>query len=143
MRAAVVPERTTCIHCGSIGLVRREHSIEGRNATLNYYCGQCNGSWIVADGGGGDSRQQPTRHSESDALPDHDRRKAERRAADRRVAERRATQRASATAQLDVSRIEHENLTKQVASHQQAIRRLEEEVRRLRDQAGAPRRRSK
>jgi hypothetical protein len=138
-----MPARTACIHCGSIGLVRREHSIEGRHATLNYYCGQCNGSWFVADGAG-DSEEQPARHSVSDPfLPDHDRRKGERRAADRRIAERRVAPRASAAAQLDVSRIEHENLVKQVAAHEQAIRRLDEEVRRLREQAGAPRRRSK
>lgn len=63
--------------------------------------------------------------------------------AERRVGERRATQRPSAAASVDVSRIEHENLLKQVAAHEQAIRRLEEEVRRLREQTGAPRRPSK
>jgi hypothetical protein len=42
----------------------------------------------------------------------------------------------SAAEALDVSRIEHENLSRLVEEHSRSIRRLEEEVRRLREELG-------
>jgi hypothetical protein len=51
----------------------------------------------------------------------------EQRRADRRAAERRTAGRA-----VDVSRIEHENLTGQVAANVRALRRIEQELRNLR-----------
>lgn len=52
-------------------------------------------------------------------------------APDRRGSERRVRERRSAAESLDVSRIEHENLLKQVEANTRLLHRLEEDVRQL------------
>lgn len=52
---------------------------------------------------------------------------------ERRTTERRIGERRRAGESVDVTRIEHENLTRQVEDNILALRRLEAEVRRLRD----------
>ena len=41
--------QTRCKHCQTVGFVRREHVIQGRHATLLYYCGACDHSWAVEE----------------------------------------------------------------------------------------------
>jgi len=58
----------------------------------------------------------------------------ERRARERRNAPREPSQdRRAASASLDVTRIEHENLYSQVQQNAEHIRRLETELRRIRE----------
>jgi hypothetical protein len=59
------------------------------------------------------------------------------RATERRGGVRRGGDRPSAAAAVDVTRIEHENVVKQVDENMRAVRRLEAEVRRLRERLDA------
>jgi hypothetical protein len=51
---------------------------------------------------------------------------------EQRRGERRAAERRKASTAVDVSRIEHENLTEQVAANGRALRKVEQELRNLR-----------
>lgn len=46
-----MPDRTPCIHCGKVGLVRRERIIQAENVMIAFYCGACNRSWQIEDSG--------------------------------------------------------------------------------------------
>jgi hypothetical protein len=66
-----------------------------------------------------------------------ERRRAERRDRDRRDGERRDGDRRGRPGDVDVTRVEHENLSTQVMQNAHDIRRLEAEVRRLRAEVDA------
>jgi hypothetical protein len=53
-----MPDKTPCIHCRKIGLVRREHVVKGAYGAIEYYCGACDHSWRV-----------PNTQAEGDAPP--------------------------------------------------------------------------
>ena len=44
-----MPDRTPCVHCDSVGYVRREHVIEAGRALIQFYCGRCERTWTVAE----------------------------------------------------------------------------------------------
>lgn len=44
-----MPAQTRCIHCHTVGFVRREHVIVGGNSVIEYYCGHCDHAWTVAE----------------------------------------------------------------------------------------------
>ena len=45
-----MPERTVCVQCNHVGLVREERVLMGSVLTLQYYCGRCEHSWNVLQG---------------------------------------------------------------------------------------------
>jgi hypothetical protein len=42
-------DKTACVHCGRVGLVRFEVVIKGRDAALTFDCGYCEKTWQEAD----------------------------------------------------------------------------------------------
>jgi hypothetical protein len=56
-----MPAQTPCIHCKTVGFVRREHVITGGKAVVEYYCGHCEHAWVVADNSRGNVERRPKR----------------------------------------------------------------------------------
>lgn len=44
-------DRTACIYCDTIGFVRWENVIRGGTAYREFFCGRCQRSWRVDEGG--------------------------------------------------------------------------------------------
>jgi transcription elongation factor Elf1 len=42
-------DKTPCLHCGRVGLVRCEVVIKGRDAALTFDCGYCENTWQETD----------------------------------------------------------------------------------------------
>jgi hypothetical protein len=42
-------DKTPCLRCGRVGLVRFEVVVKGREISLTYYCGYCEHTWQEAD----------------------------------------------------------------------------------------------
>jgi len=42
-------DKTTCLYCGRVGLVRFEVVVKGHDAALTFYCGYCERTWQEAD----------------------------------------------------------------------------------------------
>jgi hypothetical protein len=42
-------DKTPCLHCGRVGLVRYEVVVKGRETSLTFYCGYCEKTWQQAD----------------------------------------------------------------------------------------------
>ena len=42
-------DKTPCLHCRRVGLVRFEVVVKGREASLTYYCGYCEKTWLEPD----------------------------------------------------------------------------------------------
>ena len=40
-------DRTVCVRCNHVGLVRVERVLTGSVLTLQYYCGKCDHTWDV------------------------------------------------------------------------------------------------
>ena len=36
---------TKCVHCGTVGFVRKEHVLKGATEYVQFYCGRCGVSW--------------------------------------------------------------------------------------------------
>jgi hypothetical protein len=45
---AFVPQPIPCPKCDKTGFIRLENIIKGDLVSVEYYCGACNNSWIVA-----------------------------------------------------------------------------------------------
>jgi hypothetical protein len=41
-----MPAQTPCVHCGTVGFVRREYIITAKASLVQHYCGHCNHSWV-------------------------------------------------------------------------------------------------
>jgi hypothetical protein len=52
-----MPDRTVCVHCGTIGFVRREHVITGGRSAINYFGGRCVHTWTILEVG--ERRRRP------------------------------------------------------------------------------------
>ena len=68
---------TPCVHCQTVGFVRREHVITAAAAQILYYCGCCDHSWSVAEKDEPRARRRPARILTGDLQTAHARRKPE------------------------------------------------------------------
>jgi hypothetical protein len=44
-----VVDKTPCLQCGRVGLIRFEVVVKGRETSLTYYCGYCEHIWQAKD----------------------------------------------------------------------------------------------
>jgi len=49
MLSSASMDKTPCLHCRRVGLVRFEVVVKGREAVLTFYCGYCERTWQQAD----------------------------------------------------------------------------------------------
>jgi hypothetical protein len=63
-------EKTPCVHCGNVGFVRWERVLLGDRAFVDFYCGQCEHAWRMAETGERRARPRVRRYTE---LPDYSR----------------------------------------------------------------------
>ena len=42
-------DKTPCLHCSRVGLVRFEVVVKGLQSSLTYYCGYCEKTWEQPD----------------------------------------------------------------------------------------------
>jgi hypothetical protein len=54
-----MPAETPCIHCQTVGFVRREHVITGAHSAIEYYCGHCDHAWSLANNDRKHSHRRP------------------------------------------------------------------------------------
>jgi hypothetical protein len=52
---------TPCVHCGTVGFVRRERVVNGDVVAIDYSCGRCLRSWTQPDAGRRVDLQRPTK----------------------------------------------------------------------------------